>query len=526
MTAIGFMIVALFVLTWVASAAIWRFGRIEERWSAKARPWRRYGARDSVAAGRARLPPMTAPEAPTPDASRLRGTLLAAALAIFVVQLDFFSINLALPRMSEDLGVSVTDLQWAISGFMLAVAAFLIPGGRLGDILGRRRMLVVGLAIFIFSSTVCGIVSSAELVIGFRVLQGIGGAIVFPVAVAVVSQAFPEEVRARAIGNLLGIAAISTAIGPFVGGLFTEAISWRAVFLLNLPVGLLGIALVLRYVAESRDESVPHRIDLPGLTAVAAGIALVTFAVDRGEQWGWLAPETIGVFLAGLALLALFVAIEKRVRWPLVDLALFRNRPYVIITALGTIANVAFTSTMLATTIYLQQVLGYSPLAAGAIFLSFSAMISVSGPLAGRLAERFNVARVIPAVLAIGSAGLVVVALDPGLVAYLAGLAVAGIGYGIGWSIVNVGTQQVVPSAVAGEASGVTLAVVVGFGGLGVAITAAMIEALSTGAAEASAIESILLALALGSAALGALLGLLDRRLGGTGRAAGSAGDR
>jgi MFS family permease len=334
-----------------------------------------------------------------------------------------------------------------------------------------------------------------------------------PLCVAVISNAYPAERQARAIGNLYGLAAIATALGPFVGGAFTDFIGWRWIFFLNLPIGVLAIAALLHFVEESRDETVPRRLDWPGLAAVALGIALVTFAVDRGQEWGWLGARTVIVFLAGLALLAIFVAIERRVRWPLVDLGLFRNRPYVLVTALGTVSNVAFTSATLATTIYLQQVRDFSPLAAGSIFLACSLALAVTGPLAGRLGERFRVSRVIPISIGIGAAGLVLVALDPGLLAYLLGLVVFGFGYGLGWTIVSVGTQQVVPVERAGAASGVTLALVVGFGGLGVAITAALIEALTaSGTAEGDAIESILLGIAAGSALLGGLLELTARR--------------
>jgi EmrB/QacA subfamily drug resistance transporter len=432
---------------------------------------------------------------------------------MFMVQLDFFALNLAVPQMARDLGVSVLDLQWVISGYMLALAAFLIPGGRLGDIFGRRRLLIIGIAVFVSSSTVCGLASSAGLIIGFRILQGVGAAIMFPLTVAVVSNAFPKQRQARAIGNLYGLAALATAVGPFFGGFFTDVISWRGIFFVNVPLGAFAIAMLLRSVRESRDETVPRQLDWLGLLAVALGIALVTIAVDRGQEWGWLAAPTVATFLLGLTLLAGFVAVERRVRWPLVDLSLFRNRPYVVVTVLGTISNVAFVSTTLATTIYLQQARGFSPIAAGAIFLACSGTLAFAGPIAGRLGERFEVARVIPLAMGVGAAGLVVVALDPGLVAYMAGLAVFGFGYGLGWSIVSVGTQQVVPVEQAGAASGVTLALVIGLGGLAVAITAALIEALTiSGSSQRDAIETILVVVAISSAALGFLLDLIDRR--------------
>jgi MFS family permease len=285
-------------------------------------------------------------------------------------------------------------------------------------------MLIAGTALFVAASAVCGLAPSAGVIIPFRIVQGIGAAIMFPLAVAVVSDAFPPERQARAIGNLYGLAAVATAIGPFFGGFFTDAISWRGIFLINIPLGTVAIALLLRYVRESRDQTVPRRLDWAGLLAVALGIALVTLAVDRGEEWGWLSLGVLGCFLAGLLLLVAFVAVEKRVHWPLVDLGLFRNRPYVVVTLLGTISNVAFVSTTIATTIYLQQALGYSAIAAGAIFLACSGVLALAGPLSGLLGERFEVARVIPVSMALGATGLVVVALDPGLGTYLLGLAV------------------------------------------------------------------------------------------------------
>jgi EmrB/QacA subfamily drug resistance transporter len=439
--------------------------------------------------------------------------LAAAAVGLVMVQLDFFALNLALPRMAQDLDVQTTDLQWVISGYMLALASFLIPGGRLGDILGRRPVLIAGLAIFATASAVCGAASSPNLVIGFRVLQGIGAAIMFPLCVAVVTNAFPEERRARAIGNLYGLGAVATAVGPFVGGVFTDALTWRWVFLINIPLGIAAIAMVLAFVRESRDETVARHIDLRGLAAVTTGIAAVTLAVDRGQEWGWTSVPVIAVFACGLALLYAFVTIERRVSFPLVDLDLFRNRPYVVVTLMGTVGNVVFVTTTFCSALYLQQVRGLSPIAAGAVFLAASVATSVAGPLSGRLGERFFVPRVMMLSMIAGFPGLIVVALDPSLGIYMAALVVFGFGYGLTWSIVSVGTQAVVPVEQAGEASGITLAMVIGLAGLAVAIAAAVIEALvAGGTSEASAIKAILITVACASVLIGVALGLLANR--------------
>jgi EmrB/QacA subfamily drug resistance transporter len=436
--------------------------------------------------------------------------LLGASLALFLVNLDFFALNLALPGMARELGVSTTDLQWVISGYMLALGAFLIPGGRLGDILGRRRTLIYGLAVFAGASTVCGLVDSPELVIGFRIVQGIGAAIIFPVCVAVVTNAFPEERRKRAIGNLYGLAAVAVAVGPFFGGFFTEEVSWRAVFLVNVPLGLAAIAVALWGIRESRDETVPQRIDFAGLAAVALGIGAITFGVDGGGERGWSSPEVLGPILAGVALLAAFVAIEARVRLPLVDLSLFRNLPYVVVTLLGMVGNVAFVITTFSAAIYLQQVRDLSPTEAGAIYLAASVSTAVAGPLSGRLGERFDVPRLMVFGMLLGAAGLLAMSFDTEYAVFIPLLLVFGFGYGLCWSLASIGTQTVVPTEQAGAASGVTLAIVIGMAGLSVAVTTAVIESLVGGGSDTGeVIEGIWRVAAISSAVLGLALGLI-----------------
>ncbi|MQA75177.1 MAG: MFS transporter [Solirubrobacterales bacterium] len=438
--------------------------------------------------------------------------LVAASLALFLVDLDFFALNLALPAFADELGVSVTDLQWVISGYMLALGAFLIPGGRLGDILGRRRTLIFGLLVFCGASTVCGVVDSAQVVIAFRVVQGIGAAIIFPICVAVVTNAFPERRRKRAIGNLYGLAAVATAVGPFFGGFFTEAVSWRAVFLVNVPLGLAAIGLALWGIRESRDETVPRRIDFAGLTAVAVGIAAITFGVDGGEDHGWGSAEVLGPIIGGLVLLAIFVAIEARVRFPLIDLSLFRNLPYVAVTLLGMVANTAFVVTTFSAAIYLQQTRGLSPIEAGAVYLAASVTVAMAGPLSGRLGERFDVPPLMASSMLLGAAALLVISFDTAYGVYVPALLVMGFGYGLCWALASVGTQTVVPAEKAGAASGVTLAIVIGVAGLAVAVVTAVIDGLvAGGTSQGDAIEAVWRVAAISSALLGVALGLTGR---------------
>jgi EmrB/QacA subfamily drug resistance transporter len=435
-------------------------------------------------------------------------TLAAASLSIFVVQLDFFALNLALPKMAADLDTSTENLQWVISGYMLALAAFLIPGGRLGDILGRKRMLIAGLAIFGLTSLGAGLAPSAEVVIAFRILQGVGGAILFPLAIAVVTDAFPPERTMRAIGNAYGIGAVATALGPLFGGGLTELTDWRVVLLINVPAAIVAIAVVAVGVRESRDTTVPRSIDLPGLVAVTFGIAAITFAVDRSDRWS--VGAILGVAAIGVLSLVAFVLRERTARWPLVRLDLFRNAPYVLVTLMATVANIAFVVATFAATIYLQQVDDYSPLASGVIFLAASALLGAAGPLSGRLGERYDIPRTIAAATMFGAVGLLLVSLGGGLGSYLPGLALVGLGYGIGWSMASVGTQTVVPPERAGQASGVTLAIVIGTAGLAVAAAGVVIEG---GASLGTAIDDLLLWVAVGSAIAAAILAMLAARL-------------
>jgi EmrB/QacA subfamily drug resistance transporter len=446
-----------------------------------------------------------------PQEQHLAAVLAAAALSMFVVNLDFFALNLSIPAMADELEVSATEMQWVISGYMLSLAAFLIPGGRLGDILGRRRMLIVGIAIFGGASAAGGAASSAEVLIGFRIAQGIGAAILFPLCIAVVTNAFPEQRRKRAIGNLYGLAAVATAVGPFFGGFVTDALGWRWVLWINVPIAAAAIVLAVVAVRESRDQSVPRQIDLRGLLAVTAGIGAVTYAVDRAADWGLVSPDTLGLLAAGLALLAVFVAVEKRVRWPLIDLSLFRNRPYVVVTLSGTVANISFVVATFCSTLYLQQVEGYSAAEAGLIFLAGSVAVAFAGPLSGRLGERFDIPRLMAAGIVFGALGLAVLGSGAPLGLYLVALPVFGFGYGLGWSLSSVGTQTVVPTEKAGAASGVTLAIVIGLGGLCVALAATLIQSITAGGTgERAAIEDVLRVLALWSAACGIGFGALS----------------
>ncbi|WP_027660106.1 MFS transporter [Salinispora fenicalii] len=432
-------------------------------------------------------------------------TLGAAAACIFIVQLDFYALSLALPSMAAELRSSTTDLQWVISGYILAQAAFLIPGGKLGDILGRRRILVGGLAIFGMGSLGAGLGSDPSLVIAFRVVQGMGSGIVYPLAFAVITEAFPGRRAKRAIGNAYGIGAVALALGPLIGGGATELVSWRSVLLMNVPLCLVAIVAAIVWLPESRDPTVSRRIDLVGLVVVVLGIVAITVAADRMNAWRPVVATAVAV--GGIVLLAAFVLRERTTESPLVRLDLFHGAKFVAVTLLGLVANIALVVMIFATTIHLQQVRGYSPFIAGLAVCIASISGGVASPFAGRLSEWVAVRRLIAVAILVGALGLLVVAFGGDIWPYLISLAVAGFGYRIGFTVTTLGTQAMVPAERAGEVSGVTLSIL--FAGSGVAVAAA--GTLIEQGDLADGVMRVLLGVAAGSAVAAVLLARLPR---------------
>ena len=285
--------------------------------------------------------------------------------ALFCVQLDYFAMNLALPRMAQDLGSSTTNLQWVISVYMLSLGAFMVPAGRIGDIFGRRGALLTGVALFGIASVLCAVAPTAGMLIAFRALQGLGAALIFPVSVSVLTNA---------------------------------SMGWRSIFWLNVPFTVISLVIGALSIAESSDDTVPRRIDLAGLALIIAGVGLFTVTFDRAASWGWTSVATSVAFVTSVVSLGAFVVVERRVRWPLVELSLIRNARFTILVIAGTIANIAYGVTIFLSTMYLQQVRGLNPLMAGLVFLGPSAGAAVGGALSGWLATRR------PPVLVMGTA--------------------------------------------------------------------------------------------------------------------------
>ncbi|MGV0792881.1 MFS transporter [Mycolicibacterium sp. XJ1819] len=427
---------------------------------------------------------------------RPRLVLAAVSMALFCVQIDYFAINLALPRMASDLHSTATDLQWVISVYMLALGAFMVPAGRLGDIFGRRRALMVGIAMFGVASVLCALAPSAPAIIAARVLQGLGAALIFPVSVSVLTNAFPAVSAGRAIGLAYGIAGLGNAAGPLIGGLFTDTIGWRWIFWLNVPLTLVSLAIGASAITESSDETAPRRIDVTGLALITAGIGLFTLTFDRAPSLGWLSVWTASAFVGSVAALALFVAVENRVRWPLVDMSLLRNPRFTVLVVAGTIANIAYAVTIFLSTMYLQEARGLDPLIAGLVFLGPSAGAALGGVLSGRLTTRRPpVVMGVTTVAAAVSVGVLAAARQWSV--YLPALTACGLSLGLVYAFTTVATQAAVRPERAGEAAGVTLTALVTVAGVGVAVSGTVVEMLErAGASQAGAIDTVLAALA------------------------------
>jgi len=404
---------------------------------------------------------------------------LPVAAGLFCIQLDFFSLGLALPTIALDLGTTVTDLQWALSGYMIALGALLIPAGRLGDVLGRREVVLAGIAVFGLSSLVCGLASTVPLLVGARVVQGVGAALIMPSSFALVTNATTEQERPRITGMMLGVAGIGTALGPVVGGVLSSTAGWRWVFLVNVPVALLAL-WGGRRLQTSRDETAGRdlrRLDWAGALTVVGGLVAVSVAVDDVAAEGWTAPETWVPLLLGALLLAAFAVRETRAAEPLVRPSLVRNRLFVVLLVAGTLANIGTVVFVVAATIELQTLRGLSAAVAGVAFCVSSIGLAACGPLSGWLTTRAPAGLVMAVAVLAGAPALALLALAGPLPLYVLALGVCGLTTGMGFSLGQVAIQNVLPAERSAEGSGVMLTALISIGGLGIVAASAAIEA-------------------------------------------------
>ena len=318
--------------------------------------------------------------------------LVLVCLAQFMVVLDATIVNVALPSIQQDLGLSEANLQWIVSAYTLVFGGFLLLGGRAGDLIGRKRLFLAGLVVFTVASLLNGLAVNEGMLIGFRALQGLGAAFISPAALSIISTTFAEgKERARALGVWAAIAIGGAAVGLILGGALTQLFSWPWIFFVNVPVGALTFVLSLRLIPESRDEHAHRAFDVAGAISVTGGLMALVYAIVKAETDGWGSSTTIGFFTLSAVLLVSFVLIEQRSKAPLVRLSIFRVRSLLTANVVMLLAASGMFSMFFFNTLYLQRVLGYGPLEAGLAFLPFTAGIMISAGLASQFAPRVGV---------------------------------------------------------------------------------------------------------------------------------------
>ncbi|MEE3064032.1 MAG: MFS transporter [Actinomycetota bacterium] len=342
---------------------------------------------------------MTAPELAgagrhaAPSRRGVRGnpwwTLLAVSMGVIMVGLDASVVAIANPRIAVDLHASLSDLQWITDAYMLALASLLIFGGKLGDRFGRRRAFFVGVIGFAATSVGIGLIGTVGGVITLRALQGVFGALLMPSTLAIIRATFPPEKLNTAVGIWGGASGVSIAAGPIVGGLLVEHVNWQSVFYINAPIAAVALLIGGVAVAESRSAA-GRSLDVPGTSTLSGGLFLVVFGLIKAQTWGWLAGRTLGLLVAGLLTLAVFVLIELRAAEPLLPMRLFANRPLSIGTAVVVVDFFALFGAVFFLSLYLQNVLGFSPVETGVRTLPLSLALMITAPLSGLLTTKFG----------------------------------------------------------------------------------------------------------------------------------------
>lgn len=319
-----------------------------------------------------------------------RWVLVATISGSGLVMLDASVVNVALPTIAREFQTGLASLQWTVNAYTLTLAGLLLLGGSLGDHFGRRRIFVVGIIWFAVASLLCGVAPNAPSLIASRALQGVGAALLTPGSLAIIEASFRPSDRAAAIGAWTGLGGVATAFAPLLGGFLTEAVSWRLVFLINLPLTAVALWAAIRHVPESRDPGATHELDLAGAALAALGLAGITYALTEGTGAGWASPVVLAAAVGGVVALAGFVAVERFSRHPLLPLDLFASRQFTSANVVTFLIYGALSGALFLLPIQLQRVVGLSPLTAGTALMPVTVVMLLLSARAGRLAQRIG----------------------------------------------------------------------------------------------------------------------------------------
>ena len=447
---------------------------------------------------------------------RTGATLAIVSLALFMVVLDNLIVTVALPAIRADLGASLQSLEWTINAYTLAFAVTLIPGAALGDRFGRKRLFLTGLALFTLSSAAAALAPDTTALVAARALQGVGGAIVAPLTLTLLADAFPAQKRGAALGIWSGISGTGIALGPLVGGAVVEGISWHWIFWINVPIGLALLPVAAILLRESHGPS--NRIDLPGVTLAAGGLFALVFGLVRGQGEGWTNPIILAALTAGVALLAAFVAWERRAEDPMVPMQLFRNRTFSITNGVSFFMYFGTFGSIFLLTQVLQNIMGYSPFQAGLRMLFWTGASMIVAPIAGILSERYGARNFMAAGLALQASALAWFAATASTTMtfgqVLPAFVMAGTGMALVFAPSASALLSVVTPAMAGKASGTNNAIREVGGVFGVAVLSTIFSQSGSLSSAKAFIDGVVPSLWVGASVvgIGAVVALLIPR--------------
>ena len=383
-------------------------------------------------------------------------TLVTMCFALFMVMLDSTVVNLALPTIQRDLHAGISELQWIVDAFVLALASLLLTGGTLGDMFGRRKAFMSGVALFTGGSVICALAPNTSVLIAARALQGVGGAVMMPSTLSIITNTFrdPKE-RAQAIGLWAGISGLALAIGPLVGGTMVDTWGWQSIFWINLPIGLVALVMATLFVPESSDRA-GRSLDLPGQITAVVGLAALTYAFIEANTYGWTSARILTCFVVAAVSLSAFLVIEWRSRTPMLQLQFFRNLTFSGANLVGVIVSFGFFGVIFFLSLFMQEVQGYTPTQAGVRQLPVSLAVMVMAIVSGRITARVGARFPITAGLLVAGTALLLmttVQADSMYSGYWYILLIMGVGTGLIMSPMTTAIMGTVPPARAGMAS-------------------------------------------------------------------------
>jgi EmrB/QacA subfamily drug resistance transporter len=440
-----------------------------------------------------------------PRPTRVVWTFAISSIALFMAALDNLVVTTALPVIRASFQANLAELEWIVNAYTLTFAVLLLTGAALGDRFGRKRIFIIGLAIFTGGSAIAALSSTVEVLIAARAIQGLGGAIITPLSLTILSAAVPKERRAVALGAWGGIAGLAIAIGPLVGGAIAEGLAWQFIFWINVPIGLVAIPLAMARLTETYGPS--SRLDLPGLGLVSGGLFAIVWGLVRGNELGWTSPEIVGTLAVGAVLVAAFVAWEARTAEPMLPLSFFRSRQFSAANTVSLLMTFGMFGSIFLLAQFFQVVQGYSPLEAGVRTLPWTIMPVFVAPLAGLVSTRTGTRPLLVlgmALQAIALAWLSVVSSPTAEYLTLApAFVIAGAGMGLFFApIANVVLSAVRPEE-EGKASGANNAIRELGGVFGVAVLASVFSSNGSYATGQSFVDGLVPAMRIGAVVVG-----------------------